>query len=267
MKEIFSFYEKHLRQTPSYERAIFAMKQLERGFKCELRDVARYVPKYISYRKASPGTINRELGVLQSALRYAFKHGMTDFLPIIQKLPSPPPRSKFLTHQEVELLLKHSVEFPEVDLFIRIAMMTGQRKEAILSLKWEQVDFNTGLVDFNDPSMPFASRRKGRGTVPMSEALRSLLEGLEQDSPWVIHRGGKRVYDFRSDWAKLMKSTGLDITPHILRHTVATHLAQKNVPMTQIARILGHRNSQITERVYAKFSPEFCKQAVEHLRV
>ena len=146
-------------------------------------------------------------------------------------------------------------------------MMTGQRKEAILSLKWEQVDFNTGLVDFNDPSMPFASRRKGRGTVPMSEALRTLLEGLEQDSPWVIHRGGKRVYDFRSDWAKLMKSTGLDITPHILRHTVATHLAQKNVPMTQIARILGHRNSQITERVYAKFSPEFCKQAVEHLRV
>ena len=101
----------------------------------------------------------------------------------------------------------------------------------------------------------------------MSQALRAYMESLEEDCLWVIHRGGKRVIDFRSDWAKLMKKTGLDITPHILRHTVATHLAQKNVPIPQIARILGHSNSQITERVYAKFSPDFCRQAVEHLTV
>jgi integrase len=64
-----------------------------------------------------------------------------------------------------------------------------------------------------------------------------------------------------------MRDTGLDITPHILRHTVATQLAQKNVPIPQIARILGHSDSRITERVYAKFSPEFCRQAVTHLNV
>ena len=64
-----------------------------------------------------------------------------------------------------------------------------------------------------------------------------------------------------------MEKTGLDITPHILRHTVATQLAQKNVPMPQISRLLGHRSTAITERVYAKYSPDFCRQAVTHLNV
>lgn len=83
----------------------------------------------------------------------------------------------------------------------------------------------------------------------------------------VIHHNGKRVRDFRVIWSKLMKQTGLNITPHVLRHTVATQLAQKNVPMPQISRLLGHRSTVITERVYAKFSPEFCRTAVSYLNV
>lgn len=101
----------------------------------------------------------------------------------------------------------------------------------------------------------------------MSEALRSLLKGLQGDHLNVINNHGKRVRDFRGIWSKLMKQTGLNITPHVLRHTVATHLAQKNVPMPQISRLLGHRSTAITERVYAKFSPEFCREAVSHLNV
>ena len=101
----------------------------------------------------------------------------------------------------------------------------------------------------------------------MSDALRTLLEGLPKDHMHVIHHYGRRVRDLRGIWSRLMKETGLDITPHILRHTVATQLAQKNVPMPQISRLLGHRQTAITERVYAKFSPEFCRQAVIHLNV
>lgn len=268
MEKIFSVYSRYLQSTPTSQRALIAICHLRKTFgNTSLRDISKKVPEYIASRQVSAGTINRELGVLQSALRYAFKQGITDFMPAIMKLPSPPPRAQFLSHLEVEALLNASSSFPEVDRFIRIALMTGQRKEAILSLRWDQVDFEANLIDFNDPSMPFASRRKGRGTVPMSQALRAFMEGLGEDSIWVIHRNGKRIRDFRADWAKIMKASGLNITPHILRHTVATHLAQKNVPMPQIARILGHANSQITERVYAKFSPDFCKQAVEHLSV
>jgi integrase len=101
----------------------------------------------------------------------------------------------------------------------------------------------------------------------MSDALRELLLGLDRDCSFVIHQNRRRVRDFRKVWSNLMKDTGLDITPHVLRHTVATQLAQKNVPMPQISRLLGHRSTVITERVYAKFSPDFCRQAVTHLNV
>ena len=167
----------------------------------------------------------------------------------------------------MQALKDASAEYPHINLFVRIALMTGQRKEAILSLKWEQVDFEAGLVDFNDPSIPMPHRRKGRGVVPMSDTLKTLLLQARNDSPYVISKGGKRLRDFRAAWDQIMEKAGLDITPHILRHTVATQLAQKNVPMPQISRLLGHRSTAITERVYAKFSPDFCRQAVAHLNV
>ena len=76
-----------------------------------------------------------------------------------------------------------------------------------------------------------------------------------------------KVKKIDRQWKTAMRRTKFNATPHILRHTVATQLAQKSVPMAQIARILGHRNTQITERVYAKYSPDFCRDAVEHLSV
>lgn len=267
IQQILEAYGKHLERTVSHKRALIAIKNLSPLYKSTVRDLPKQVLKYIDDRSASAGTINRELNVLQAALRWSFKQGDIDFLPAIERLPSPPPRSQFLTDAQVGKLLDASKPFPEVDAFIRIALMSGQRLEAILSLRWDQVDFQTGLVDFNDPSMPLAHRRKNRGVVPMSSGLRSLLMGLDKSHIHVIQKNGKRLRDFRVTWKKIMKESGLDITPHILRHTVATQLAQKNVPMTQISRLLGHSSTLITERVYAKYSPEFCRQAVSHLNV
>lgn len=269
IQQVLNQYDQHLQKTVSYNRAKVAINNLRPLYAYTVDEVSKHIDRYVTGRKASPGTINRELAVLQAALRWAFKRGVIGFLPSITRLPSPPPRSRFLNQDEVKRLKDASIQYPHVYNFVMIALMTGQRKEAILSLRWDQVDFQTGLVDFNDPQMPMAHRRKGRGVVPMSDALRTLLTELSlfKESPYVISKAGKRVRDFRAAWDHIMEETGLDITPHILRHTVATQLAQNNVPMPQIARLLGHRSSAITERVYAKYSPEFCRQAVAHLNV
>lgn len=267
IKNILDAYSMYLESTVSYGRAMIAIKNLSPLYKCTPRNVAKEVDKYITNRKASAGTINRELSVLQAALRWSFKRGIIDFVPTISRLPSPKPRSQFLNEEEVKRLVAACKPYPWLETFVKIALMTGQRKEAILSLQWSQVDFNTGLIDFNDATIPMAHRRKGRGIVPMSDALKTLLLGLDRSCPYVIAKNGTRIRDFRAVWAIIMKQAGLDITPHVLRHTVATQLAQKNVPMTQISRLLGHRSTAITERVYAKFSPDFCKQAVVHLNV
>jgi len=267
LNAVLDCYALHLKGTLSLKRGLIAINHLRSLGKLKINEVAASIPQYIADRGVQPGTLNRELGVLQAALRYAFKQGKIGFLPSIQKLPSPPPRAQFLNEEEVLILLSETKRYPELDTFVRIALMTGQRKEAILTLRWEQVDFKSNLIDFNDRTAPLYHRMKGRGVVPMSSALRSYLKGLARNSEWVISRDGKQVLTIDTSWRKVMKATKFKITPHVLRHTVATQLAQKNVPMTQIARILGHSNTQITERVYAKFSPSFCKDAVEHLSV
>jgi integrase len=260
-------YALHLKGTLTLKRGLIAIKHLRALGKLKISEVAANVQQYMIDRGVQPGTLNRELGVLQAALRYSFKQGRIGFLPSIQKLPSPPPRAQFLNEEEVAILLSETKRFPELDTFVRVALMTGQRKEAIMTLRWDQVDFKSNLIDFNDRTAPLYHRMKGRGVVPMSSALRGYLKGLVRDSDWVISKAGKQVLTIDTSWRKVMKATRFKITPHVLRHTVATTLAMKSVPMTQIARILGHSNTQITERVYAKFSPSFCKDAVEHLSV
>ena len=267
IQTILEAYGEHLENTVTHKRAMIAINNLKPLYRYTPKNLSKHIDAYVQGRNASAGTINRELSVLQAALRWSFKRGDIDFLPSIQRLPSPPPRSKFLTDKQVKDLLSAAKSYPHVEAFTRIALMTGQRLEAILGLRWEQVDFQTGLVDFNDHSMPLAHRRKGRGIVPMSDALRAFLSGLEKAGPYVVQKGGKRVRDFRAAWKTVMRESGLDITPHILRHTVATQLAQKNVPMPQISRLLGHKSTAITEKVYAKYSPEFCRQAVSHLNL
>jgi integrase len=50
-----------------------------------------------------------------------------------------------------------------------------------------------------------------------------------------------------------------------MRHTAAVWMAEAGVPMPVIAQYLGHTDSRITERVYARFSPDYLRGAADAL--
>ena len=54
-------------------------------------------------------------------------------------------------------------------------------------------------------------------------------------------------------------------TPHMLRHSAAVWMAEAGQPMHVIAQYLGHTDSRITQRVYARFSPTLLRGASEAL--
>lgn len=58
-------------------------------------------------------------------------------------------------------------------LFILLALYTGARKEAILSLRWPQVDLQRNLIDFNPPGRERTS--KGRPIIPIPRRLMTFL--------------------------------------------------------------------------------------------
>ena len=222
---------------------------------------------YMANRKASAGTINRELGVLSAAIRWCYAQGYTDKLVLVPRLPSPPPRQRWLSKEECDRLLAAARPYPHVWAFIAMALLTGQRKEAILGLTKDRVFLEEGFIDFNEDG-PLCERRKARAVVPISPEMRELLTVLKSDSIYIVNNNGRRVRDMRKKWGKVTKAAGLEgVTPHTLRHTVATLLVRAGVPLIEVSKLLGHKDSRITEKVYAKFSPDYLKKATEALSI
>ncbi|WP_074785402.1 tyrosine-type recombinase/integrase [Roseovarius tolerans] len=56
-----------------------------------------------------------------------------------------------------------------------------------------------------------------------------------------------------------------DVSPHVLRHTAAVHMAEACVTMDEIAQYLGHSDSRITASIYARYSPEHLRKAASAL--
>jgi integrase len=100
-------------------------------------------------------TAARELTVLRAALNWAVKNGYLTSAPFVQLPPKQPGRDRWLTRPEAARLLWESRRQEKarlhLPLFILIALYTGARREAILSLCWTQVDLVAGRINFNEP--------------------------------------------------------------------------------------------------------------------
>lgn len=224
--------------------------------------------RYIATRRGkgrSDGTIWTELGHLRSALKWADKKGFIGKAPAIKRPERPPPRDKRLTKAQAKAFL-NACDQPHVKLFVTLARTTGARMGAILDLKWDRVDFARKEIRLQDPDRP--KTNKGRATVPMNASARKALQAAHKGAttPFVIEWGGHQVRSVKKALRSAGARCGLPwVTAHVFRHSAATWLAEAGVPMPEIAQFLGHSDSKITERVYARFSPNHLQDAAKNL--
>lgn len=249
---------------PSHSRAQDAWKRLQPTFG-HLRpaDIGRAVCREyaaIRGRRVKPGTIIKELSVLRAALRWHDKN-----TPAIIEMPRhPPPRDRYLTREEYRAL-RDAAPTPHIQMFIIAAYATAGRAGAVLELTWDRVDFRRGLVQLATED---EHGNKGRALVPMNDSLRAALERAKAAAltEFVIEYAGRRVRSIRKGFQTACARAGLKgVTPHVLRHTAAVHLAEGGRPMSEIAQYLGHRDSRTTERVYARYSPDHLRRAASVL--
>lgn len=214
--------------------------------------------------KVKDGTIRRHLTILSAAFNHARKEGRINAAPYVPMPSQAPAKERWLTHLEALALIDKAV--PHIKLFIRLALATGQRKGAILDLRWEQVDLKHKVIDFNPPGR--ARTKKKRAVVAINnELLKYLLEAKKERNVNVISFNGSRVLDIKKGFAAACKAAKLKgVTPHTLRHTAGTWMAQDGISMWQISGILGHSNSRTTE-LYLKHSPDYQRDAVEALTI
>ncbi|AVH43974.1 tyrosine-type recombinase/integrase [Agrobacterium tumefaciens] len=211
------------------------------------------------------GTIYTELGHLRTVLVWSMKNGLIDRAPHVERPPKPDPKEGYLTRVEVMRLMEKA-KVPHIKLAVLLMIGTGARNAAALELTWDRVDFQRRLITLRNPFDQ--TRRKGRATVPMNETLMQALKEAREAalSPFVIEWAGVPVKSIKKGLKAAAKAAYLDdVSPHMLRHSAAVWLAEDGHSMTRIAQFLGHSNSRITEKVYARYSPEHLRDLADTL--
>jgi integrase len=213
--------------------------------------------------RISDGTIWTQLNKLRTCLNWAAKTGLIERAPHIERPSKPAPKERYLTRDEVKRLL--SVECaPHIKLAIRLMLATAARVTAVLELTWDRVDFEKGQINLRAGD----ERRKGRAIVPMTNGVRAaLLEARKAAlSNHVVEWGGGPVKSIKKGFKAAAAAAELsDVSPHVLRHTAAVHMAEAGISMDEIAQFLGHSDTRITASTYARYSPEHLRKAASAL--
>jgi len=253
-----------------------------------------HVEKYIAWRSksVSDGTVRREVGMLSAAFNHAIrKHHWRIENPCkgADKPKEPKGRVRFITCVEAQRLvqaarcpvdtrghpLPDQYKSPVLADFIELALNTGCRKQELLGLSWDVVDFSTRLLHL-------AQTKGGEWqTVPITDQARELLvkrmrlrDHLCPQSPWVFfHESpmvntavGDRVKDLKRSFRAACQRVGIkDLRIHDLRHTFASWLVMDGVPLYEVSKLLRHASITMTER-YAHLAPDHLHQAVGNLK-
>lgn len=223
-------------------------------------------------RGIRPGTVRRELGTLEAAINHDVRMGrmtrtVAVFCPAQEKA-----KDRWLTRDEAASLLRAARGVGQASgylpLFILMGLYTAARKEAILTLRWAQVDLKRWQIDFNPPGREQTS--KGRSVIPVPVPLRHFLYHARRRGTafgTVIQRDGKPLGDIKRGFSSACRAAGLtDVTPHTLRHTAISWMVQNGVPFPKVARFAGHNSSRVTEQVYAHHAPDYLDDAAKGLQ-
>ena len=221
------------------------------------------INKYAEKRGVKSGTLRRELGVLIAALNLAAKRDLieSNAIPLIE-LPEPSkPREQWATLDQLDMLLEKAPRGSRVERFLWLAIETGARRSAILSLKWDAICFTRGLIDFSQGAR---DTKKRRAVVPISDRLMPVLKEAysSRTTSYVLDSPG----EIRKSYGRVVKEADLEwITPHVIRHSWASNAAMAGVPFVEIARVLGNSVAMV-EKVYAKYAPDYLRSAINYRR-
>lgn len=258
----------HSDRTPSKDVTRFNAVHLKQFFRDMLvQEVTpQAVKNYIAEKKDEgykPGTIRKQLTPLLSSFNHAFRNNRILAAPIVPLPRIAPSKDIYLNQKEAKRLLDNC-KSDHTRLFVALALYTGARKGAILELKWSQVNLKKRLIDYNLPGR--VQSKKKRPIVPISLELLAMLKNAPK-AKYVITYHGSCVADIKKGFKEACREAKLkNVTPHTLRHTFATWLAQAGRPMGNIAKLLGDTIATV-ERNYAHHSPKYMHDDVDVISI
>ncbi len=206
----------------------------------------------------SAESVRKHVAQLKSLCGLAVKDGL-----LIQdpssgiKLPRVPKRlPRFLTaHERDRLLDVAERRGQDYHLLIACGVYLGLRKAELNALAWSNIDIEKKVAHVENTEN-FTTKSSKPRAIPICDELLVILRRYRQLAGFVLspkkrYRPGARYrWEFRDVFEEMVKEANLDvriITPHALRHTFASTLAQRGVSLYKIAAWMGHSTAQVTE--------------------
>ena len=206
-------------------------------------------------------SLNRKISTLKSFFKYQLKTGMIDATPMVNVI-SPKIKKRlpvFVTENDTKKLVESLSQSTEnwktlnARMLITIFYSTGMRLSELLSLKEKQIDFSRSQI-----------KVLGKGNkeriIPVSSDVVKIIQNYQQlkrkdfehtDNVLLVTEKGKKIYP---KYAYLLVNKFLGETstldkksPHVLRHTFATHLMNNGADLNAVKELLGHASLASTQ--------------------
>lgn len=217
-------------------------------------------------KPVTDATINKELSAMRAAIRWAASEGKLDKEVSFRiEVSKGAIRDRWITKEEANLLV--NAASPHVALFLRIALGTAKRREAILSLTWDRVVLapqGNEYIDFGDD---VGKKRRGKTPISQNPPLIAALKRAKDSAitPYVIEFRGRKAVDVKTALTATCRRAGVPrITAHVLKHTAITWMVQDGATYEEISK-LANTSKEIIERVYGHHSPSFLARAASAL--
>lgn len=216
-------------------------------------------------------TVNNRLTILSKCLSTAYEwQRLPGSPPKVKWLKCPPQKTDFLSPDECALLLTNSEGV--IREMILVALRTGMRHGELAGLQWSSINWNTRIITVRhawcDKVGTLESPKSNRERhIPLDADVYEVLFNRKRATGFVFLDRGKPWSNKQSLLAlrRVRYKAGLrPFTWHTLRHTFASHLAMRNVPLHVVQQLLGHSTINVTMR-YAHVAPSMLRSAIDAL--
>jgi integrase len=197
-----------------------------------------------SISKRAPVAANRTLAILSKMFNLAIKWGMRADNPCkgVER-NTEDKRSRYLSGNELQRLITalERCANQQAANAIRLLLLTGARKNEVLSAKWDQFDLGTRI--WVKPAS--ATKQKLMHCVPLSEPALELLRSLPRRGDYVFPAGRsdatrENLNNIGGAWASICRNAGIsDLRIHDLRHHFASVLASSGASLPLIGQLLA----------------------------